>query len=173
MKLFLRQHTGAAPQSSGTVLFHIFDASGVLCGQAEQLSGLLNDGFQVLCRLPDRNTSVRVSSARLPGGGKLYIVSPGIRPRARLSAFRDRLRIEVDGLPCALLGTPVTGEYTVTNARGEVLFAQQRCPGADRRNVFLLSIPDRDRTDIYLGLAVCLNRFMASPLEKFAPAPVR
>ena len=170
MKLFLQQNPGAIPQSGCAVLFHIFDASGRLCGQAEQLSGLLSDGFQVTGSLPGMELTVRAVSARLPGG-MMYIIRTGIRPRARLSMLRDRVRIEVDGLPCALLGSPAAGEYTLTDPQGQVLFAQQRCTGPEGRNVFLLSVPDEARTDVYLGLAVCISRLLAHPQGKLAPAP--
>ncbi len=170
MRLFLRQNTGAMPQSGCAVLFQIFDAPGNLCGRAEQLSGLLSDGFQVTGRLPDQELAVHAASARLPGG-IVYIVSTGIRRRARLTVLRDRLRIEVDGLPCTLLGTPAAGEYTLTDAHGQALFAQQRCSGPDGRNIFLLSVPDEARADVYLGLAVCLSRLLMHPSGKLAPAP--
>lgn len=169
MRLFLRQNCGAVLQSS-SVIFHIFDESGNLCGQAVQLSGLLSEGFQLSGRLPQSELAVHIHSARLPAG-KVYVISADARRRARLTLLREQLRIELDGLPCSLLGTPLTGEYTLADAHGQVLFSQQRCPGADGRNVFLLSVPDDARADVYLGIAVCLSRLLAHPSGKFSPVP--
>lgn len=170
MHLFLRQNTVALPQNGSTVLFHVFDASGQLCGIAEQLSGLLSDGFQITGQLPELELAVRAVSARLPGG-MMYLIRTGIRPRARLTVLRDRLHMEADGLPCTLLGTPVTGEYTLTDPNGQVLMEQRRCPGPDGRNVFVLTIADESRADVYLGIAVCLSRLLAHPSGKFSPVP--
>lgn len=169
MNLFLLQNT-CASESGRIVLFQIYDAQGQPCACAEQLSGLFHDGFRVAGALPQLALDVRVAAARLPGG-MIYTVYTGTRRRSRLSMLRDQIRVELDGLPCALLGTPATGEYTLTDARGDVLFSQQRCAGPNGRNTFLLSVPDEARADVYLGLAVCLSRLLAHPKGKFAPAP--
>ncbi|MBQ9082147.1 MAG: hypothetical protein IJY28_01450, partial [Clostridia bacterium] len=108
MKLFLLQDTCVSPESGHTVLFQVYDAQGQPCACAEQLSGLFHDGFRVIGTILQTELDVRVAAARLPGG-IICTVYTGTRRRARLSVLRDRLHIELDGLPCAVLGTPTIG----------------------------------------------------------------
>lgn len=170
MKLFLSRCTASLSSGSCTPLFLLYDHLGGVCGRVERLSGLFTEAFHVSGRLPTGDVSVCASRSMFPSGCR-YVIQSDRQKRAKLTVLPDGtlFRVEVDRMPCSLLGTPSVGEYTLTDPRGQVLFSQKMHAAPEGRWVYVLSIQDEARADVYLGIAVSLSRNIAAKTGVFTP----
>lgn len=165
MKLYLTRCV-----SSCATLFLVHDSSGIRCCSVRPLSGLFSDGFQITGVLNGQQTDIYVSQTIFPNGRRFRIQEGGVRrAQVLLSLNGAAASIRLDRRPCGLLGSPLLGEYTLTDAAGEPIFSQTLHKRQGTATSYLLNIPDDALAPVCLGIALCLSRSLTVRRGIFIP----